>query len=132
MKTFAVSAGIAALAAAQEYDPISRANADLSMVIMINAQGLCNPTKILNLCVDPSDEALWQDRISPMGQRQQFLIGSELRKRYVEEAQLMSEDYVVSETYLQTPFNSKNILSMQAQMMGLFPASDANNLTEWQ
>ena len=59
MKTFAVSAGIAALAAAQEIDPISRANADLSMVIMINAQGICNPTKILNLAVDVSDEAQW-------------------------------------------------------------------------
>ena len=59
MRTFAVAAGIAALAAAKEIDPISRANADLNMVIMINAQGISNPTKILNLAADPSDEAQW-------------------------------------------------------------------------
>ena len=44
----------------------------------------------------------------------------------------MDPDYVVSEAYLQTPFDAKNILSMQAQMMGLFPASNANNLSDWQ
>ena len=33
---------------------------------------------------------------------------------------------------MQTPFDGKNILAMQAQMMGLFPASTANNLDEWQ
>lgn len=34
--------------------------------------------------------------------------------------------------YLQAPFVAKNILSLQAQMMGLYPATHANDLTEWQ
>jgi hypothetical protein len=33
--------------------------------------------------------------LTPIGQRQQFLIGSELRERYVTEAQLLEPDYIV-------------------------------------
>jgi len=33
--------------------------------------------------------------------------------------------------FLQAPFVAQNILSLQAQMMGLYPATKANDLTEW-
>jgi hypothetical protein len=33
---------------------------------------------------------------------------------------------------MRTPFIGRNILSMQAQMMGFFPEGDDNDLTEWQ
>ena len=55
-----------------------------------------------------------------------------MRRRYVDEAQLLSADYVISQLYLQAPFVSKNILSLQAQMLGLYPSTHANDLTEWQ
>ena len=45
---------------------------------------------------------------------------------------MMEPNFVVSQSFLQAPFQANNILSMQAQMMGMFPASDQNNLTEWQ
>ena len=48
------------------------------------------------------------------------------------ESKTLKEDYVISQLYLQAPFVAKNILSLQAQMMGLYPATDANDLTEWQ
>jgi len=50
----------------------------------------------------------------------------------VDEAQLLSHDYIISQLYLQAPFVAKNILSLQAQMMGLYPATQANDLTDWQ
>ena len=84
------------------------------------------------MAVDPELEPKYANRITPVGQRQQFLIGSELRRRYVDEAQLLSADYVISQLYLQAPFVSKNILSLQAQMLGLYPSTHANDLTEWQ
>ena len=59
MNTFKVTLGLAACAAAQEFDPLSRANSDLSMVVMINAPALSSPTKILNLAVNQDDEAQW-------------------------------------------------------------------------
>ena len=67
MNTFRVTLGLAAIAAAAEVDPLSRANGDYSMIIMVNAPSLCNPEKILDKAVNPEDEALWPDRISPMG-----------------------------------------------------------------
>ena len=70
MKTFQIALGIASCIAAQEFDPVSRAEADLAMVIMINAPGLSSPKRILNLAKNPSEEAQWQNRITPMGQRQ--------------------------------------------------------------
>ena len=48
------------------------------------------------------------------------------------ESKTLKEDYIISQLYLQAPFVAKNILSLQAQMMGLYPATDANDLTEWQ
>ena len=86
----------------------------------------------LNMAVDPSQEPKYANRITPLGQRQQFLIGSELRLRYVDEAKVLSPDYIISQMTLQAPFMAKNILSLQAQMMGLYPSTNANDLTEWQ
>ena len=48
------------------------------------------------------------------------------------ESKTLKEDYIISQLYLQAPFVAKNILSLQAQMMGLYPATDANDLNEWQ
>lgn len=62
-----------------------------------------------------------------------YLIGNELRHRFVEDADdFLSEDYLISQLHLQTAQDSASILSLQAQMYGLYPASDQNDLTEWQ
>lgn len=50
----------------------------------------------------------------------------------MDEAGLLSADYIISQMYLQAPFVAKNILSLQAQMLGLYPSTHANDLTEWQ
>ena len=94
MKTFTLAA-LTACAVALE-DPLSRAEANINMVVMISAPGLVSPDKILNLAEKSEEEALWERRLTPMGQRQQFLIGSELRKRYVEESMTLEPDFIVS------------------------------------
>ena len=38
----------------------------------------------------------------------------------------------MGESYLQTPFIGTSIQSLQAMMMGVYPESDANDLTDWQ
>lgn len=93
-------------------DNVSRAGRDLSMVIALNAPALSSPSTNLNLAVDPKQEAKMAHRITPVGQRQQFLIGSELRKRYVHEAKLINPEYIISQLYLQAPFVATNILSL--------------------
>ena len=114
-KTFtAALAAFATCADATAADPYSREGRDLSFVIALNAPALTSPKTALNLAVNKEQEPKYANRITPVGQRQQFLIGTELRKRYVEEAKLLSEDMVISQMYLQAAFNAKNILSLQA------------------
>jgi len=123
---------IALMAAVASADDVSRQDRDLAFLIGLNAPALTSPQTSLNLAVDSTQEPKYANRITPVGQRQQFLIGSELRRRYVDEAKLCKSDYIISQLFLQAPFVAKNILSLQAQMMGFYPATTANNLTEWQ
>jgi len=110
--TFA--AALVAFAQAQEdYDP-SRTGQTLNFVVALNAPSLMSPATSLNLAEDPKQEPKYANRITPVGQRQQFLIGSELRKRYVDEAALLAADYNIAQLFLQSPFVAGNILSMQA------------------
>lgn len=118
--------------AALAEDDVSRAGRQLNFVVALHAPALSSPSTNLNLAADEAQQAKYANRITPVGQRQQFLIGSELRKRYVEEAQLLNEEYIISQMHLQAPFVAKNILSLQAQMMGLYPATNVNDLNEWQ
>jgi hypothetical protein len=84
------------------------------------------------LAVKPSEEPIYLGELTPLGQRQQFLIGSEFRARYVDEALFMNPLYTVNQNYLQTVYTSFSVQSMQAMMMGLYPSSDLNTLNEWQ
>ena len=47
MKSFALTTLVSCIAAQE--DPLSRANSNINMVVMINAPGLVSPDKILNL-----------------------------------------------------------------------------------
>ena len=130
-KIVALGAVLAMNANADE-DPYSREGRDLSMLVFANAPALSTPQTNLMLALDPAEQFKYANRITPLGQRQQFLIGSELRTRYVNECSLLSADYIISQAYLQAPFQGTGILTMQALMLGLYPSTDANDLTEWQ
>ena len=113
--SFAICMATMAISAfGQDVDPASREGRDLSFVIALNAPALTSPSTNLHLAVDEREEPRYANRITPVGQRQQFLIGSELRRRYVEEAKFLSEEYIISQLFLQAPFVSKNILALQA------------------
>jgi len=101
-------------------------------VIMLNAPGITFPQVSFELAVDSRNEPTAFNHLTPLGQRQQYLIGNELRQRYTEFGGLLLSDYNVNQTKMRTPFIGRNILSMQAQMMGFFPEGTENDLTEWQ
>ena len=92
-------------------DESSREGRDLAMVILVQGPALETPSVDFKLAADPAQNFETPNRITPMGQRQQFLIGSELRRRYVDEAGLLEKDYIISQAHLQTPFVGTNILS---------------------
>ncbi len=71
--------------------------------------------------------------MTPLGQRQQYIVGGEYRLRYVEEAGFLNYSYDITQLWIQTTFDSKNILSAQAQLHGLYPPStNINFLNDWQ
>ncbi|CDW86221.1 histidine acid phosphatase family protein [Stylonychia lemnae] len=82
--------------------------------------------------------------ITPLGIRQQYLIGQELRRRYVTNLTAGTEiegystpflnySYRIQEMFMRTAGNSQSYISANAQMIGLYPPETCNQrLTEWQ
>ena len=108
-------------------DP-SRAGKKVRHVFQISAQGSKSPSTLFNLTVDPADEPKQNDYVTPLGIRQQFMIGDELRYRYVEDlnANFLSEHYNISQIFIQTSWNDTAILSAQAMLLGLYPPGKNN------
>ena len=100
MQNYISSALLAYAVSATETDPYSREGRDIDFIVVLNGPALATPQTSLNLAVDPKQEPKYAHRITPVGQRQQFLIGSELRRRYVEESKTLKEDYIISQLYL--------------------------------
>lgn len=86
-RSFACALALTATTAlASSEDPYSREGRDLAFLVALNGPALTSPSTSLGLASDATQEPKYANRITPVGQRQQFLIGSELRRRYVEEA----------------------------------------------
>ena len=66
--------------------------------------------------------------MTPLGIRQQYMIGDELRYRYVEEQknQFLSEKYNITQIFIQTSWNDTAILSAQAMLLGMYPPGQNN------
>lgn len=63
------------------------AQGELSQVVVMTTAGLTYPFEFLGY--SKNEPVGLETQLTPLGQRQHFLIGSELRNRYVTEAQLL-------------------------------------------
>lgn len=61
---------LASIAFAEDVDQYSREGRDLAFVIAMNAPALSSPDTNLNMAVDPSQEPIYANRITAVGQRQ--------------------------------------------------------------
>ena len=107
---------------------VSRAGKNVKYVYQISAQGSHTPSKLLNLTATKDDEPKFADYVTPLGIRQLYMIGDELRYRYVEEQltaagayTFMEKLYNITQIYIQTSWNDTAILSAQAMLLGLYP-----------
>ena len=57
-------------------------DSEITGIIMINGPGVSTPEISYGLAADPSQEPTVAHQLTPLGQRQQYLIGTELRTRY--------------------------------------------------
>jgi len=68
----------------------------LTSVIMANGPGISTPSIAFGLAVDPNAEPSLKEHLTPLGQRQQYLIGTELRQRYCVDSPLLEANYNVN------------------------------------
>lgn len=66
--------------------------------------------------------------LTTVGMRQHFLLGAELRQRYVVSDPVLMPVYNYSEVYFRSTDVNRTILSAQSQLMGLFPAGSGPKL----
>lgn len=68
--------------------------------------------------------------LTPVGMRQQYLLGQTLRTLYIEKEQLLSPNYVPREIYVRSTNYNRTILSANSQLMGLFPFGTGPSVPE--
>jgi hypothetical protein len=129
--TAAVLALIASANADENYNTnyeVSRSGKNVKYIYQISAQGSHTPHEHLKLTQNPDDEPEYLDYVTPLGIRQQYMIGDELRLRYVEEQgfKFLDELYNITQIFIQTSWNDTAILSAQAMLLGLYPPGKNN------
>lgn len=116
-----------------EQDPVSKLGKDVRLVFEVSLEGASTPSVLYGKTQNSQDEPRFKDYLTPLGQRQQYLVGSEYRLRYVDEAQYLNYSYDINDIWIQSTWNAKQIVSAQAQLHGLYPPyTNINTLTEWQ
>ena len=59
--------------------------------------------------------------LSPEGMRQHYLLGTEFRKRYIENLQVITPDYLQPEVFVFSTDVNRTLMSAQSQIQGFFP-----------
>ena len=70
---------------------------------------------------DPYDWKGGIGELTPHGMRQEFDLGSKMRKRYVDELKLLSADYVNNSVYVRCTDFNRTIMSAESFLYGLYP-----------
>jgi hypothetical protein len=116
-----------------EYPEVSRLGKNILYLSEVSTPGFSTPKVLYGKTKNATDEPKVKEWLTPLGQRQQYIVGGEYRLRYVEESALLNYSYDITQSWFQTTFDAKNILSAQAQLHGIYPPStNINFLTEWQ
>ena len=67
--------------------------------------------------------------LTPEGMRQRYLLGRRNRQRYVEEWNLISDEYTPGEVYMQSTNVNRTMQSGYSELMGLYPPGAGERLT---
>ena len=110
-----------------EADAQSRTGKNVNYVYQVSAQGSSFPSELLKLAKNDAEEATQKNAVTPLGIRQQYMIGNELRYRYYEESPaLLAELYDITQIFIQTSWNDTSILSAQSMLLGMYPPGKNN------
>ncbi|OMJ84873.1 hypothetical protein SteCoe_13930 [Stentor coeruleus] len=92
---------------------------------------LCRHGARTPLSKQPWDGERWADgpgQLISEGMRQHYLIGSELRNRYIIGHKLLQANYYQPEIYIVSSDFNRTLMSAQSQLQGLYPMGTGENL----
>ncbi|CDW80158.1 histidine acid phosphatase family protein [Stylonychia lemnae] len=111
----------------------SRVGQTTRLIIDLSGPGATTPKTLFGKTKTPTDEPKFPNQVTPLGQRQQFIVGQELRTRYYQDAGFLNYSYDISALWIQTTFDAQNIVSTQAHLHGIYPPyTNINTLNDWQ
>ncbi len=69
-------------------------------------------------------------QLTPEGMQQEYKMGMEFRKRYVEQAHLLPKHYAQGTMYVRSTDYARTLMSAESLLMGLYPPGTGPNVTE--
>ena len=102
--------------------------AELAFVAQLSRHGIRAPKKYFNFNKDHWEEYELAE-LTPPGQRQQYLIGAEMRRRYIQEFPLLQPSYNNSQVSVLTTDSRRTMMSAHCQMLGMFPGGTGPDIT---
>lgn len=93
----------------------------LHFVAELARHGSRAPDFLFDLTEKPEENFPTTLELDEYGQRQHYLIGAEMRRRYIEKEPIISSKYNSSEVYLRSSNIKRTHESMESQLIGLFP-----------
>lgn len=102
---------------------ISLTYSKIVFVSEVSRHGARTPGKIFNFTVDPDDNFTNDKELTEVGRRQHFLIGHEVRHRYIEKEQLANSTYYFKEVEFFATNADRALESGMSQLAGMYPPS---------
>ena len=99
----------------------------LEMAIEVFRHGARQPTDA------PFDPDLWPEyngELTAAGMRQHYLLGKEMRRKYIKEHGLLSETFNHSELYVRSTDVNRTLMSVQSHLLGLYPLGEGGSFPE--
>eukprot|EP00347_Sterkiella_histriomuscorum_P005742 403355445 len=102
------------------------------MVVEISRHGARSPVD-QKYNVTQTYWPMGEGMLTEVGQRQHYLIGTEYRRRYIEQQKLLDEKYNSQQVLVYSTFRERCYESAQAQLLGLYPPNqNAQKLSQEQ
>mmetsp|Transcript_13788 Transcript_13788/g.15985 ORF Transcript_13788/g.15985 Transcript_13788/m.15985 type:complete len:184 (+) Transcript_13788:3-554(+) len=112
---------------------VAFAMAKLEFMSEVSRHGARASGTVYNFTVDPAENFDIPMELSNFGMRQHYLIGTHVRKRYIDEEKLISPVYNSSEILFKTTDRTRTYESGMSQISGIFPPRICSQvLTKWQ
>jgi hypothetical protein len=96
---FTLVATVSAISAT-DYPEVSRVGKQILQLSEVTTPGFATPPVLFNKVKNATDEPKYKSYLTPLGKRQQYIVGGEYRLRYVEEAPLLNYSYDITQLWI--------------------------------